>query len=70
MCILLDIFHKCLLLGLQNSGNFQAWKLSMGINGNICELTGINRKKMEVCKIAGTGNLNVVEKNILQHNLG
>ncbi len=27
-------------LGLQNSGNFQDWKLSMGINRNIWELTG------------------------------
>ncbi len=45
-------------LGLQNYGNFQDWKLSMGMNVN----------KLE--KIAVTGNLNVAENNILQHNLG
>ncbi len=33
----------------------------MGINGNIWELMGINWK---------TWDLNVVEKKILQHNLG
>ncbi len=42
----------------------------MGINGNIWELTGINGNKLEICEIAGTGNLNVVENKILQHNLG
>ncbi len=47
-------------LGLQKYGNFQDWKLSMGFNGN----------KLEMCKIAGTGNLNVVENKILQHNIG
>ncbi len=35
---------QVLWLGLQNSGNFQDWKLSMGINGNIWELMGINWK--------------------------
>ncbi len=30
---------------------------------------GINGNKTEISTIAGTGNLNVVEK-ILQHNLG
>ena len=34
-------------LGLQNSGNFQSWKHSMGIIGNLWELTGINRNKRE-----------------------
>lgn len=29
-------------LGLQNSGNFHGWKFSMGINGNIWDLMGIN----------------------------
>ncbi len=42
----------------------------MKSNGNIWELTGLNVNKLEFCKIAGTGNLNVVEKKILQHNLG
>ncbi len=51
---------KQLGLWMLNSGNFQDWKLSMGINGN----------KPEVCKIAGTGNLTVVENKILQHDLG
>ncbi len=31
---------------------------------------GINGNKREICKIAGTGNLNVVENKILLHNLG
>ncbi len=30
---------------------------------------GINVNKLEICKIAGTGNLNVVENKIVQHNL-
>ncbi len=33
-------------------------------------ITGINGNKLEICKIAGTLNLNVVENKILQHNLG
>ncbi len=39
----------------------------MGINGNIWELMGINRK---LAKLQETGNFNVVENKILQHNLG
>ncbi len=40
-----------------------------GINGNIWELTEINGNKLENSKIAGTGNFNVIENKILQHNL-
>jgi len=43
-------------LGLQNSGNFQSWKLSMGINGNLWELTGINWKKMGIISTEGQGH--------------
>ncbi len=37
----------------------------MGINGNIWELMEITEKLQELA----TGNLNVVENKILQHNL-
>ncbi len=42
------------------------------ISGGHCmwELTGINGYKLEICKIVGTGNLNVVENKILPHNHG
>ena len=54
-------------VGLQNSGNFQRWKLSMGINGNLRELTGIYGNKLGIFKVEGwlfIGNLNIVEESI------
>jgi len=38
-------------VGLQNSGNFQRWKLSMGINGNLRELTGFMGIKWEFSNV-------------------
>uniref|UniRef100_A0A0E9UBY7 Uncharacterized protein n=1 Tax=Anguilla anguilla TaxID=7936 RepID=A0A0E9UBY7_ANGAN len=40
--------HLMLWLGLQNSGNIQGWKLSMGINRNLWELAGNNGNKIEI----------------------
>ncbi len=64
------IFLKMHFHNEPKSGNFHDWNLSMGINRNIWESTGIYGNKLEICKIAGTGNLNVVENKILQHNPG
>ena len=49
--------------GLQNSRNFQSWKLAMGINGNLWESMGIYGNKPGIYKIEGwllTGDLNIV----------
>ncbi len=51
MCI---ITQSNVITRVAKSWGFQDWKLSMGINGN----------KTEISTIAGTGNLNVVEKNL------
>ena len=54
-------------VGLHNSGNFQSWTFSMGINRNVWELMGINGNRPGIFKIEGwlfTGDLNIVGENI------
>ena len=47
-CIDLKVqFTTVSAVGLQNSGNFQNWKHSMGIIRNLWELTGIYGNKQE-----------------------